>query len=166
MIRQKLIITGGPKAIIRKFRQIANESMWECIVEWFREVAPKHFKRDAGPKYNYKRRSTGYQKHKDKHGLPPLVLTGNARRMLLTVIIQQRLQGTYVGMKGNMLAPNYFFMKGEGHPDMPAELTRMAPGERVEMCKRLGEKMAKKMNELKDREQITAGVKAGTLLLT
>ena len=65
-----------------------------------------------------------------------------------------------------MLAPNYFFMKVEGHPDMPAELTRMAPGERVEMCKRLGEKMAKKMNELKDREQITAGVKAGTLLLT
>jgi len=137
--------------MLKEFRHFVKEGLFRLIESWHRGVAPKHFKNKAVQTYDYKTRSTRYQKYKDRKHLGPLVFSGESRKQLLQSI---RVSGTSKKASGKMRAPRYFWMNTPGHPKKSEELVAVTQDEVRDMAEELNEEVTKKLNAVKDREII------------
>ncbi len=137
--------------MLKEFRNFVKEGLFWLIANWHRETAPKHFKNKAIQTYNYKPRSPGYQKYKERKHLGPLVFSGKSRQQLLQSI---RVSGTSKKAAGAMQAPRYFWMNPPGHPRKSEELVAVTQEEVKDMAEALNEEVTKKLNAVKDKEVI------------
>jgi len=60
---------------VRRFGFFVKQSMINAAKRWRKETLPGHFKRGAGNKYKFQRRTTAYQKRKRRRGLGPMEWT-------------------------------------------------------------------------------------------
>jgi len=143
-----LTINTDVKQIARRFPNLLAESISTAIKNWHQQVMPGHFRSGAFSKYGYARRVPRYLASRKKRGKPPLVYSGQSRRMLSLPMSIVKSKGT---VKGKFNVPNtmrYFWMRGRNHPDMPKELKAMTQAERDQFSDQVKEMTADKIRSM------------------
>lgn len=127
--------------------EAAREGMREAGAQWHIKHLDGHFERGADREYGYARRTPSTYKKKNRRGLPPLVWSGDLRRMS-TSGAQIRAAGRRVRVKFG--APGYIETRrreGSRYPDIKAELTATTDGEAEEMSRVMRERAAASLRE-------------------
>jgi len=157
MLRGVMIIEGSPRGMAKQFRSIVKEELEKIIDEWHQNTLPLHFEKSAHRRYKkeYRPREVKYQKRKtrEKPMAGPLEWSGESKRQLMQRI---RISTTSKKATGTMFAPPYFWMKPRHctHVNKGEELVAITKKEVLIMAKLLSERVAKRLDAIKDKEVI------------
>lgn len=154
MIKVSLTKRGiATKRGVSLLRSAAAKGMKKMLLDWSDATMPNHFKRGAGNKYKYQRRSTAYQRRKDRRGLGPMVYTGKSKQKILSQHPQVTGTSKKVIMRIKVTGPFGRRYKGWNHK-MGDELTVMTKDETNKMFKVLQEDITTELNESKFTESM------------
>jgi len=120
----------------RAARQL-NQELGEM---WHEKYLGRHFEEGAEQKYGYQPRASKYQAYKARRGLPPLVLSGTLRDLMLGHHVTRAYPSRFVV---RMWGPRYATMRPRPpdrggtnlRPALGPEIVRVAPDEEREMAR-------------------------------
>ena len=142
-----MTIEKPPEQYLTELPQIVEEGLKYFMMLWHEETAPKHFRQAAPDKWHYDKRSSKYQKVKERWHLQPLMWTGESRRRLLNSIRIMMTGKSPVKATGSFDAPQYFWMSN--NHDMGGEFMRVNPDEANALAQNLNEYTVQQFDELK-----------------
>lgn len=145
-------ITVDPRLFVREHNKILREANREAAVYHHEKHMPDHFKMVGYGKYQIDKRSSKYNKRKQKkygHVLPN-VFSGMTRQLVLS---QRRITTTPKGAKLEMRAA---FKGGTGRIRWRKDMTRKAVDTALQAVKRKAELEATSQDEIETLAQLRA----------
>jgi len=156
MLKGRMIIIGGPKAMKRGMAPIVKEALQEAGASWHMNELPRHFRVGAGSRYGYQPRTRKYQSYKRfKRGHQrPLEFTGDLKR---EVTRRAAISGTSKRVRVVMDTGRAWYAtrnwKTRGTmPDMPTELTATTKAEEKRVARIAERLIERKLNAIQTRE--------------
>ena len=171
-MRWKVTYRGPLGEKIKRMREFAREALDGAARLWSKEYRKRHFERSARRRYDYDPRSLLYQRQKNKRYARGLAdyrsAVGNAsarptpamRRFgVMDLVWSGELWERFVGaamyrrqakaVKTYLNVPKHaLYHTGQmGQPDIPKELTTVAPDEEVTLLRIVESIMARRLNE-------------------